>query len=374
MVSLAGGEPKVLNLRGSQPRNVSTRHIVYGVDGTLQAVGFDLDRLDVSGNPVAVVEGVDMKDSGAVNFDVSDTGTLLYVGSGSQRTLVWVHRDGREEPLPGHSPANLYWGRLSPDGARVAVNRRENGNQDIWVYHLSPATQTRLTFHPADKTNPLWTRDGERVTFWSAREDEPGLYWKLVDSSDPPERLVAPSEGVRRIAPSTFAHDNVRVRTLDRLRFPRRGGRFAPQPPAGARPLITYNDAVSFHFNGEEVRAFLAPPSHTDGDTFVHFPESDVLHLGDVFRTTSYPIIDVYNGGTLAGTIAALELAIEMAGSETKVIPGHGLEVVGREAMVEFLAMITDVRDLGDSTTLRRTGTASSSRSVRPSSGLAATA
>ena len=160
VVSLAGGEPKVLNLRGSQPRYVSTGHIVYGVDGTLQAVGFDVDRLGVSGNPVAVVEGVDMKDSGAVNFDVSDTGTLLYVGSGSQRTLVWVHRDGREEPLPGHSPANLYWGRLSPDGARVAVNRRENRNQDIWVYHLSPATQTRLTFHPADETNPLWTRDG----------------------------------------------------------------------------------------------------------------------------------------------------------------------------------------------------------------------
>ena len=67
---------------------------------------------------------------------------------------------------------------------------------------------------------------------------------------------------------------------------------------------------------------FLAPPAHTDGDTFVHFPESDVLHLGDVFRTTSYPIIDVYNGGTLAGTIEALNLALSLAGPETKVIPG----------------------------------------------------
>ena len=105
-----------------------------------------------------------------------------------------------------------------------------------------------------------------------------------------------------------FAHDNVRVRALDRLRFPRGGGRFAPQPPEGARPVVTYNDQVSFHFNGEEVRAFLAPPAHTDGDTFVYFPDSDVLHLGDVFRTTSYPIIDVYNGGTLNGTIDALEM------------------------------------------------------------------
>ena len=75
---------------------------------------------------------------------------------------------------------------------------------------------------------------------------------------------------------------------------------FFPQAPVEARPFITYDDRITFHFNGEEVRVFLAPPAHTDGDTFVHFPESDVLHLGDVFRTTSYPIIDVYNGGTSA--------------------------------------------------------------------------
>ena len=142
-----------------------------------------------------------------------------------------------------------------------------------------------------------------------------------------------------------FAHDNVRVRALEQLRFPRGGGRFAPQPPAAARPVVTYNDAVSFHMNGEEVRAFLAPAAHTDGDTFVHFPDSDVLHLGDVFRTTSYPVVDVYNGGSVAGTIEALETAIAIAGPDTRVIPGHGLRVVGREAMMEFRDMIVDIRD-----------------------------
>ena len=142
-----------------------------------------------------------------------------------------------------------------------------------------------------------------------------------------------------------FAHDNLRVRMFDRIRTPRRGGGFSRQPAAGARPVVTYNDTVSFHLNGEDVRAFLAPPAHTDGDTFVHFPESDVLHLGDVFRTTSYPIIDVYNGGTLAGTIEALEIALRLAGPDTRIIPGHGLEVVGRDALLEFLDMIVDVRD-----------------------------
>jgi glyoxylase-like metal-dependent hydrolase (beta-lactamase superfamily II) len=141
-----------------------------------------------------------------------------------------------------------------------------------------------------------------------------------------------------------LAHDNVRVRALERLRIPRGGGLFVAQPPERSRPVVTFNDRVSFHFNGEEVRAFHAPPAHTDGDIFVHFPDSDVLHLGDVFRTTSYPIIDVFNGGTIAGTIAALELAIDLAGPETKVIPGHGLRIVGRAAMVDFLDMIVDVR------------------------------
>ena len=143
-----------------------------------------------------------------------------------------------------------------------------------------------------------------------------------------------------------FAHDNTRVKFLEeRSHFPRNGGSFAPQQPAAARPIVTYNDAISFHLNGEEVRAFLAPPSHTDGDTFVYFPESDVLHLGDVFRTTSYPIVDKFNGGTLRGTIAALDLAIDMAGPYTRVIPGHGLEVAGRAEMVEFRDMILDIRD-----------------------------
>jgi cyclase len=134
-----------------------------------------------------------------------------------------------------------------------------------------------------------------------------------------------------------FAHDNMRVRMLERRsRFPRGNGGFPPQAPADARPFVTYDNGITFHFNGEEVRVFLAPPAQTDGDTFVHFPESDVLHLGDVFRTTSYPIIDVYNGGTLAETIEALDLAISLAGQKTKVIPGHGIDVVGAENLCSF--------------------------------------
>lgn len=142
-----------------------------------------------------------------------------------------------------------------------------------------------------------------------------------------------------------FAHDNTRQRFLEeRSRFPRAGGSFVPQQPAAARPVITFNDTMSFHLNGEEVLAFLAPPAHTDGDVFVYFTESDVLHLGDVYRTTSYPIVDLYNGGSLRGTIAALDMAIDIAGPETRVIPGHGLEIVGRNELIEFRDMILDIQ------------------------------
>jgi glyoxylase-like metal-dependent hydrolase (beta-lactamase superfamily II) len=156
---------------------------------------------------------------------------------------------------------------------------------------------------------------------------------------------VGGNENLADMGVLIFAHDNTRLRFLEeKSHFPRAGGSFAPQQPVAARPLVTFNDTMSFHLNGEEVRAFLAPPAHTDGDVFVYFPESDVLHLGDVYRTTSYPIIDVYNGGTLRGTIAAMDMAIDIAGPDTKIIPGHGLEVVGREELIEFRDMILDIQ------------------------------
>lgn len=143
-----------------------------------------------------------------------------------------------------------------------------------------------------------------------------------------------------------FSHENTRLRFInDGNRVPRDGGRFTPAQPEGARPHITFNDEMNFHLNGEDILAWKVPSAHTDGDSFVYFPESDVLHLGDVYRTTSYPIIDVYNGGTLRGTIAAMDQAIDIAGPDTKVIPGHGLEIVGREELIEFRDMILDIQN-----------------------------
>lgn len=142
-----------------------------------------------------------------------------------------------------------------------------------------------------------------------------------------------------------FAHDNVRLRMLAPIRIPRRGGVMFPQPAEQALPVVTYSEGVTFHLNGEEVRVFLAPPAHTDGDSFVHFTDSDVLHLGDVFRTNMYPIIDRHNGGSFLGMIDALEIAIGIAGPDTIVIPGHGFGLTDREGMLEVLVMMLDIRE-----------------------------
>ena len=127
---------------------------------------------------------------------------------------------------------------------------------------------------------------------------------------------------------------------------PRRGGTYAGAPIAEAnRPILTFEDAMNFHMNGEDVRVWLVPRAHTDGDAFTYFATSDVLHTGDVFRTNMYPIIDVFNGGSLAGTIAATETAIALAGPNTKVIPGHGDGFTDRDGLTEVLDMMVDIRD-----------------------------
>ena len=125
------------------------------------------------------------------------------------------------------------------------------------------------------------------------------------------------------------AHENVRSRMFRPRHTPRRGGVFFSPAPVAARPILTFSDSVTFHMNGEEVRVFLVPRAHTDGDSFVYFVDSDVLHTGSVFRNNMYPIIDVYNGGTVAGMIEALETGIVLSGPNTKVILGKGKGLYG---------------------------------------------
>ena len=114
--------------------------------------------------------------------------------------------------------------------------------------------------------------------------------------------------------------------------------------PEAALPVLTFEEDIDLYLNDEEIAVFGVPPAHTDGDSYIHFRSSDVLHAGDVFRTTGYPYIDRANGGTLAGTLDALGIIIGLSGPETLIVPGHG-EVSDREDVEAFRDMILDVRN-----------------------------
>jgi glyoxylase-like metal-dependent hydrolase (beta-lactamase superfamily II) len=117
-----------------------------------------------------------------------------------------------------------------------------------------------------------------------------------------------------------------------------------PASPAVALPVVTFTDAVTFHLNGEEIHAVHLPPAHTDGDSVVHFRKSNVIHTGDLYFNGGYPVIDIYNGGSLEGMIAAVQRVLDMAGPDTQIIPGHG-PVARRTDLETYRDMLSTIRD-----------------------------
>jgi len=139
------------------------------------------------------------------------------------------------------------------------------------------------------------------------------------------------------------AHDNVR-KTLSVPHFIEMIHTRFPAVASAALPVITFSESLTFHLNGEEVTVFHAPPSHTDGDSIVYFRGSDVIHMGDVFRSRGYPIFDRRNGGSYEGLIDASDLVLEIAGEDTKIIPGHGV-VSSRADLQNVREILAAVRD-----------------------------
>jgi cyclase len=119
------------------------------------------------------------------------------------------------------------------------------------------------------------------------------------------------------------AHDNVR-RRMSTDQFIAAFNVKEPAAPAVALPVVTFNDAVTFHLNGDEIHAFHVPPPHTDGDSVVQFRKANVLHAGDLFFNGMYPFIDLDTGGSVSGMIGADDRMLAIAGDQTRIIPGHG--------------------------------------------------
>jgi serine/threonine-protein kinase len=165
---------KVVVNGGTDARYLPTGHIVYVVEGSLFAVPFDVASLETTGGPVPLIEGIPQSPvnlTGAAHFDVAGNGSLVYaagLGSAEARTLVWVDRSGKEEPL-GVAPRAYVYPRVSPDGTRVALDVRDE-MRDIWIWDLARKTLTRLTTDPDLTRLPVWI-DTQRLAFTVSKDD-----------------------------------------------------------------------------------------------------------------------------------------------------------------------------------------------------------
>lgn len=138
------------------------------------------------------------------------------------------------------------------------------------------------------------------------------------------------------------AHDNVRKR-LGRDEFMKLLKREVPASPASALPQITFAHRVTLHFSGEKITAYHAPYAHTDGDSYIHFANANVIHAGDLVRNGEYPFIDTGSGGGLGGLIKAVKRIIALADDETRIIPGHGA-LTSKKDLQDYLEMLETTR------------------------------
>lgn len=98
----------------------------------------------------------------------------------------------------------------------------------------------------------------------------------------------------------------------------------AEAQPKAALPVVTFAQDVTFYLNGDEIKAFHVPKAHTDGDSIIHFKNSNVIHMGDTYFNGFYPFIDTSSGGTAEGVVAAADRVLAIADDKTRIIPGHG--------------------------------------------------
>lgn len=161
-MSLGDRRRKTLVRGGTFGHYLLSGHLVYVNRGTLFAVPFDLDKLDVRGAPSPVLDGMEYAPGeGFARFDASRTGTLLYRSGGATGgglvTVQWLDGPGKTQPLLAKPDAYLF-PRLSPDGAKLALS-----TSDVWVYDWRRDMLTRLTF--GGGYAPLWSPDGRTIVF-----------------------------------------------------------------------------------------------------------------------------------------------------------------------------------------------------------------
>ena len=205
VLDLSTGATRRLGLAGFSPRYVPTGHLLYASeDGSVRAVTFDADALEVTGTPVPVLEDVTVRTGGGADFSVSENGRLAYFsgdGTSSRRTLIWADRDGGQEAVDVPERAYTY-ARLSPDGTRIALDIRDQEN-DIWVWDIGREALTRVTVDPGFNRGPEWTPDGARLAFTADSDGAETMHWQRADGAGVMEKIATEPEQF----PTSFSPD-----------------------------------------------------------------------------------------------------------------------------------------------------------------------
>jgi serine/threonine-protein kinase len=169
-MKLPSGEPKVL-MRGVYARYSPTGHLrVASADGKLVSVPFDPEKLEATGSPAGLLEGIGVEGSGfSINLGLSGNGTLVYTTGGAtgSRRPVWVDRNGDETPVdPAWQPQGIIANfALSPDGRALALDVVQNGIDAVWVKQIPTGPYSRLTFGDTGNMRPTWSADGRSVVY-----------------------------------------------------------------------------------------------------------------------------------------------------------------------------------------------------------------
>ncbi len=173
-------------------------------EGVLVATPFDLERLEVVGEPVPVERVWNEEKYGTAHFAFSGDGTLAYVPRlAEDRTLVWVDRAGAVRPITT-TRRECEDPRLSPDGQKLAVTARRDARAEIWVYDMARDAFVRLSLGPDEAQAPVWTPDARRLAFRKGVPSHSNLFWVAADGSGPEERLTT-SRSLQR--PSSWSPD-----------------------------------------------------------------------------------------------------------------------------------------------------------------------
>ena len=222
---LPKGPRKILQRGGYHGRYVPSGHVVYVHESTLFAAPFDPVRLELTGAPAPVVEGIaSTPNNVGSKFALSNDGTLVYVPGksvGLAAPIHWTDREGKTSLLRAR-PSTWYNLRFSPDGQKLAMQLGDSGQADVWVYEWARDTMSRLTFDPAEDSNPVWTPDGRRIAFSSSRSEKTAtnVYWQRADGTGDVQRL---SESKIRQLPNSF-HPGGRFLACMEQEAPRRAG------------------------------------------------------------------------------------------------------------------------------------------------------